>query len=171
MITLRKCAKITLISNNFCDLCINYRINFRNLKINFSTIKMKIKHFRASETIHLMQLIMRDDQTRKSCKQIYLCVFKKITTIVNEIEKIVTMITIKSSKHSIKSNAIHVTRKNISRTIRRASNTPNIKKNKIIAKKKQKKFESDVRHHNIKIKITKAKITRFNLNNCDCHVS
>ena len=54
MITLRKCAKIILISNNFCDFRINYQINFRNFKINFSTIEMKIKHFRANETIHLI---------------------------------------------------------------------------------------------------------------------
>ena len=54
MITLFKCAKTILISNNFCDFCINYRINFRNLKVNFSTIKMKIKHFRANEIIRLM---------------------------------------------------------------------------------------------------------------------
>ena len=51
---------------------------------------------------------MRDDQTRKSYKQIYLYVFEKIITIINEIEKIVAMITIKSSKHLIKSNVIHV---------------------------------------------------------------
>ena len=117
MIILRKCAKITLISNNFCDFCINYRINLRNFKISFSTIKMKIKYFHASEIIRLMQLIMRDNQTRKSCKQIYLCVFEKIIIIISEIEKIVATITIKSSKHSIKLNVIHVTRKNISRTI------------------------------------------------------
>ena len=80
---------------------------------------------------------MRDNQTRKSCKQIYLCVFKKITTIINEIEKIVATIIIKSSKHSIKSNVIHVTKKNISRMIRRVSNTQNIKKNEIVAKKKR----------------------------------
>ena len=61
MIILRKCAKITLISNNFYNLRINYRVNFHNFKINLLTIEMKIKHFRANETIHLMQLIMRDD--------------------------------------------------------------------------------------------------------------
>ena len=61
MIILRKCAKITLISNNFCDFRINYQINFRNFKINFSMIEMKIKHFRANEAIRSMQLIMRDD--------------------------------------------------------------------------------------------------------------
>ena len=61
MIILRKCAKIILILNNFYDLCINYRINLRNFKINLSTIKMKIKHFRANEIIRLIQLIMRDD--------------------------------------------------------------------------------------------------------------
>ena len=54
--------------------------------------------------------------------------------------------------------------------IRRVSNTSNIKKNEIIAKKKRKKFKFDARRHNIKIKIAKMKITRFNLNNCDCHV-
>ena len=53
--------------------------------------------------------------------------------------------------------------------IRRVSNTQNIKKNEIVAKKKWKKFKFDVCRHNIKIKITKTKITRFNLNNCDCH--
>ena len=114
IITLRKCAKIILISNNFCDFRINYRINFRNFKINFSMIEMKIKHLCASEIIHSIQLIMRNDQIRRSCKQIYLCVFEKITIIINEIEKIVAMITIKSSKHSIKSNAIYMTKKNIS---------------------------------------------------------
>ena len=61
MITLRKCAKITLISSNFCDLRINYRINLRNFKINLLTIEIKIKHFHANEIIRLMQLIMRDD--------------------------------------------------------------------------------------------------------------
>ena len=58
MIILRKCAKIILISNNFCDLCINYQINLYNFKINLSMIEMKIKYFRANEIIHLMQLIM-----------------------------------------------------------------------------------------------------------------
>ena len=61
MITLRKCAKIILILNNFCDFRINYRINLRNLKINFLIIKMKIKYFHVSEIIRLMQLIMRDN--------------------------------------------------------------------------------------------------------------
>ena len=60
-IILYKCAKIILISSNFCDFRINYRINLRNLKINFSTIKMKIKHFRANETICSTQLIIQDD--------------------------------------------------------------------------------------------------------------
>ena len=169
MIILRKCAKIILISSSFCDLCINYRINLRNLKVSLSTIEIKIKHFRASETIRSMQLIMRSDQTRRSCRQIYLCVFKKITTTISEIEKIVAMITIKLSKHSIKSNVIHVAKKNISQMIRRVSNTSNIKKNEIVAKKRREKFEFDVRRHSIKIKIAKAKITRFDLNNCDCH--
>ena len=55
---------------------------------------------------------MRDDQTRKLCKQIYLYIFEKITIIINEVEKIIAMITIKSLKHLIKSNIIHVTKKN-----------------------------------------------------------
>ena len=80
------------------------------------------------------------------------------------------MIIIKSSKHLIKSNVIHVTRKNTSRMIRRVSNTQNIKKNKIVAKKRRKKFKFNIHRHNIKIKIAKTKITRFNLNNCDYHV-
>ena len=61
MITLYKCAKIILILNNFYNFCINYRINLRNLKVSLSIIKIKIKHFRASEIIRSMQLIMRDD--------------------------------------------------------------------------------------------------------------
>ena len=113
---------------------------------------------------------MRDDQTRKSCRQIYLCVLEIITTTINEIEKIVAMITIKLSKHSIKSNVTHVTKKNISQMIQRVSNTPNIRKNEIVAKKRREKFESDARRHNIRIKIAKTKITRFDLNSCDCHV-
>ena len=170
MITLHKCAKIILISSNFCNFRINYRINLRNFKVNFLTIEIKIKHFHANEIIRSMQLIMRSDQTRKSYKQIYLCVFKKITTTINEIEKIIAMITIKSSKHLIKSNIIHVTKKNTSQMIRRVSNTSNIKKNEIVAKKRRKKFKFDVRHYNIKIKIAKTKITRFDLNNCNYHV-
>ena len=130
---------------------------------------MKIKHFRVNEIIRSMQLIMRNDQTRRSCKQIYLCIFKKITTIISEVEEIVAMIIIKSSKYSIKSNVIHVTKKNTNQMIRRVLNTSNIRKNEIVAKKRQKKFEFDARRHNIKIKITKTKITRFNLNSCDCH--
>ena len=151
MIILRKCAKIILILNNFCDFRINHRINLRNLKTNFSTIEMKIKYFRANGIIRSMKLIMWGDQTRKLYRQIYLCVFEKITTIISEIEKIVAIITIKLSKHSIKSNVIHVTRKNISRIIRRVLNTQNIKKNEIVAKNKRKKFEFDVHRHNIKI--------------------
>ena len=112
IIILRKCAKIILILNNFCDLRINYRINLRNFKVNFLTIEMKIKHFRVSETIRSMQLIIRDDQTRKLCKQIYLYVFEKIITAINEIEKIVIMIITKSLKYSIKLNIIYVTKKN-----------------------------------------------------------
>ena len=169
MTTLRKCAKITLISNSFCDFCINYRINLRNLKVSLSMIKMKIKHFRANETTRSMQLIMRDDQTRRSCKLIYLCVLEKIITTISEVEKIVAMITIKSLKHSIKSNATHVTKKNTSQMIRRVSSTSNIKKNEIVAKKRREKLELDVRRHNIKIKIAKTKITRLDLNSCDYH--
>ena len=113
---------------------------------------------------------MRNDQTRKSCKQIYLYVFKKIIITIYKIEKIVAMITITSSKHSIKSNAIYVAKKNISQIIQRVSSTSNIRKNEIVAKKKRKKFEFNVHRHNIKIKIAKMKIMRFNLNNCDYHV-
>ena len=131
---------------------------------------MKIKHLHANKIIRLMQLIMRDNQIRKSCRQIYLCVFKEIITTINEIEKIVAMITIKSSKHSIKSIVIYVTKKNISQIIQRVLNTSNIRKNEIVAKKRRKKFKFDVCRHNIKIKIAKTKITRFDLNNCDCHV-
>ena len=79
------------------------------------------------------------------------------------------MITIKLLKYLIKSNVIHVTKKNISQMIRRVLNTLNIRKNEIVAKKKRKKLKFDVRRYNIKIKIAKTKITRFNLNNCDCH--
>ena len=73
-------------------------------------------------------------------------------------------------KHSIKLNVIHVTKKNISRMIRRVLSTQNIKKNEIVAKKRREKLKFDARRHNIKIKIAKTKITRFNLNNCDYHV-
>ena len=92
--------------------------------------------------------------------------------MINKIKKIVVMIIIKSSKHSIKSNIIHMTKKNTSQIIRYISNTSNIRKNEIVAKKRREKFKFDARHHNIKIKITKTKtkITRFNLNNCDYHV-
>ena len=169
MTTLRKCAKITLISSSFCDFRINYRINLRNFKISFSTIEMKIKHFRASEAIRSMQLIMRGDQTRRSCRSIYLCVFKKITTAINKIEKIAAMITIKLSKHSIKSNVIHVAKKDTSQMIRRVSSTSNIKKNEIVAKKRREKLKFDARRHSIKIKIAKTKVMRLDLNNCDCH--
>ena len=81
------------------------------------------------------------------------------------------MTTIKSSKHLIKSNAIHVTKKNINQIIQHVLSTSNIKKNEIVAKKKRKKFKFNVRRYNIKIKITKTKITRFNLNNYDYHAS
>ena len=80
------------------------------------------------------------------------------------------MITIKLLKHSIKSNIIYTTKKNTSQMIRRVLNTLNIRKNEMVAKKRRKKFEFDICCHNIKIKITKTKITRFNLNICDCHV-
>ena len=93
-----------------------------------------------------------------------------IIIIINEIEKIVAIIIIKSSKHLIKSNVIHVTKKNTSQTIQRVSNTSNIKKKEIVAKKRRKKFEFNICRHNIKIKIAKTKITRFNLNNCDYYV-
>ena len=86
-----------------------------------------------------MQLIMRNDQIRKSCKQIYLCVFKKITIIINKIEEIVAMITIKSSKHSIKLNVIHVTKKNTSSMIRYVLNTSNIRKKRNRREEKTKK--------------------------------
>ena len=79
------------------------------------------------------------------------------------------MIIIKLSKHSIKLNVIHVTKKNISQIIRRVLNTSNIRKNKIVAKKRREKFEFNVCYYNIKIKIAKTKITRLNLNSCDCH--
>ena len=113
---------------------------------------------------------MRDNQTRKLCKQIYLCVFEKVITIINEIEKIIAIITIKSLKYSIKLSITYMTRKNISRIIRRVLNTLNIKKNEIVAKKRRKKFKSDIYCYNIKIKIAKTTMTRFNLNNCDYHV-
>ena len=61
MIILRKCARIILISSNFCSRHINYRINLCNRKINRSTIEMKIKHFCVNEIIRLIQLIMRDN--------------------------------------------------------------------------------------------------------------
>ena len=111
MIISRKCARITLISNNSCDFCISYWINFRNFKISLLTIKMKIKHFRANEITRSAQLKMRDDWIRKSCRQIYLCAFKKITAAISEIKKIVATIIIKSLKHSTKSNVIHATKK------------------------------------------------------------
>ena len=63
-----------------------------------------------------------------------------------------------------------MTKKNISRTIQRVSSTLSIKKYEIVAKKRQKKFKFDVPHYNIKIKIAKTKITRFNLNNCDFYI-
>ena len=60
---------------------------------------MKVKYFRTSETTRLMQLMMRDNLTCKLCKQIYLCALEKITAVINEIEKIVAMIIIKSLKY------------------------------------------------------------------------
>ena len=54
--------------------------------------------------------------------------------------------------------------------IQRVLNTLNIRKNEIVAKKRQKKFKFDACRHNIKIKIIKTKITRLDLNNCDYHV-
>ena len=51
-ITQMRETKITLISSSSCDLYINCRINFRNFKINLSTIKIKIKYFRANEITH-----------------------------------------------------------------------------------------------------------------------
>ena len=158
IIILRKCAKITLISSNFCDFRINYRINFRNFKVNFSTIEMKIKHFRANETIHLMQLIMRNDQTRKSCRQIYLCIFKKIIIIINKIEKIVAMIIIKSLKHLIKLNVIHVTKKNISSMIQRVLSTSNIKKMKSSRKRDEKSLNLMFVVTTLKLKLRKRKL-------------
>ena len=114
MIISRKCARITLISSSFCDLRINCRIHLRNLKISLLTIEMKIKHLRANEITRSAQLKMRDDRTYKSCKQIYSCAFEKITAVISEIEKIVATITIKSLKHSTKSNIIHATKRNTS---------------------------------------------------------
>ena len=64
----------------------------------------------------------------------------------------------------------NVTKKNTNRIIRRVLNTQNIKKNEIVAKKRREKFKFDVCRHNIKIKIAKVKITRFNLNSYDYHV-
>ena len=114
MIISRKCARITLISSNSCDFCINCWINLRNFKISLLTIKMKIKNFRASEITRLTQLKMQNDRTRRSCRQIYLCTFEKMTTVISEIEKIVATIIIKSLKHSTKLNVIHATKRNIS---------------------------------------------------------
>ena len=53
--------------------------------------------------------------------------------------------------------------------IQRVLNMSNDKKNKIVAKMKRKKFEFNARRHSIEFKNTKTKITRFDLNNCDCH--
>ena len=170
MIISRKCARTILISSKSCDFRINCRINSCNLKTNFSTIEMKIKHLRASEIIRSTQLKMRNNWICKSCRQIYLCAFKKITTIINEIEKIVATIIIKLLKHSTELNAIYATKRNISQTIQRVLNILNDKKNEIIARKRREKLKFNVRRHSIKIKIAKTKITRFNLNNCNHHV-
>ena len=95
----RKWARISFILNSFCDCCVNYWINFRNRKINCSTIEIKVKHFRANEIICLKQLMIRDDRTRRSCMQISSCAFEKMIIIINEIEKIIVIIIIKSLKH------------------------------------------------------------------------
>ena len=95
----RKCTRITLILNRSYDRRINCRINFCNRKSNCLTIEIKIKYFRTNEITCLIQLIMRDDRTRRLCKQIYLCAFEKMIIIINEIEKIVAIVIIKSLKH------------------------------------------------------------------------
>ena len=61
-----------------------------------------------------------------------------IITAINEIKKIVVTIIIKSSKYSIKLNVIYMTKKNISRTIRRVLNTQNMKKTKLLRRKNEK---------------------------------
>ena len=99
MIISRRCTRIILILNNFCDCCIDCQIHFRNRRINRSMIKIKIKHRCANEIIYLIELIIRDNRTRKLCKQIYLCVFKKTITTINEVEKIIAIIIIKLLKH------------------------------------------------------------------------
>ena len=95
--------------------------------------------------------------------------YSKKILIISEIEKIVAIIIIKSLKHLIKLNIIYVIKKNISQILQHVLNTLNIRKNEIIAEKKRKKFEFNICYHSIKIKIAKTKITRFKLNNCDCH--
>ena len=54
--------------------------------------------------------------------------------------------------------------------IRRVLNTSNDKKSEIVTKMKQKKFKLNTRRHNIEFKTTKTKITRLDLNNCNCYV-
>ena len=54
--------------------------------------------------------------------------------------------------------------------IRRVSNILNVRKNEIVAKKRREKLKFNAHYYKIKTKIAKTKITRFNLNNCDCHV-
>ena len=49
-------------------------------------------------------------------------------------------------------------------------NISNDKKNEVVAKMKRKKLELNARRHSIEFKITKMKITRFNLNSCNCHI-
>ena len=45
----------------------------------------------------------------------------------------------------------------------------NDKRNKIVTKIERENFEFNTRRHGIEFKIAKTKITRFDLNNCDCH--
>ena len=42
---------------------------------------------------------MQDNRTYKSCRQIQLCAFEKMTATINKIEKIIAMIIIKLLKH------------------------------------------------------------------------
>ena len=64
-----------------------------------------------------------------------------------------------------------MTKKNIDLMIRRVLSSSNDKKNEIVAKKRREKLKFNTRCHSIKIKIAKTKITRFDLNSCDYHVS
>ena len=54
--------------------------------------------------------------------------------------------------------------------IRQILNILNEKRNEIVTKMKREKFEFNVRRYNIEFEITKTKITRLNLNNCDCYI-